>query len=1088
MKLTIVFSITLVFVASLNFSYAQSNRKEIKLANNYKKLADDYNFNRKRDSSVIFYTKALELYTNVLDNSKNPTVLKNYIHCRSNLAYDLAHSGFSTEAFDIAIETLKLYEKEYRDTNELLARVYLSIAYCYDMQQDFENAINYYSRALEIYESLNQTENIYLVRIYSNIAIVYYYHGLYDLGIQYLNHSLNILSSISDKENSTTAALYNVLGVFYDAKGDLEKSLKYNLNALSIFIRIAGEESKDVGDVCLNIGALYEHKLMYDSSLYYYNRALSIYINPIKENKDVANVYNNIGNIQKHLEHYQSALEYYQYARDIYLSVFGETNLNLAMCYNNLGVVYEITNTFDKALENYNKSLRIKREILGDDNQEVAVIYGNLGVLYTQIEKYDLALEFLTKSLQIYERTMGSNHISCSGQIFNIARVYKLTGEVNKSIDFYNRALTIKINYYGTKHKEIALVHSNIGVAHYDNQDLEKSIRCFQNGLISLCNSFQDTCIYSQPNIKDVKDKRTLWLILQNKIKILSDYNTDRSLKAALDHTYACDTIINSLKIEASNQIDKLNLSKKALELYLIAYDLCVCMIDRSSYIEEKREYENQALYFLEKNKATILYEALANTEAKKFAQLPDSLLEKENNLKSQLAFYHLQISQETDSTKKLELRRNIFVLKESINKLIELFETNYPKYFDLKYNAITISLLEIQNLLDYNTAIISYITIDSIISIVTISKDSVNINYVTLNNSLKETITEFRNGLIYPNSKRFAEMYKVHAVELYKKLIPSNIDSRINNLVIIPEAELSLIPFETLLTDEVTDKNWSELPYLINKYSISYSYSINLFFKTYNKIYDLDLKITKLNDWLALAPVFDNDNTAGLTLRTRNLIQSIDSTALDTLVTRGRLSDGHNISSLPGTESEVQSIFKEFEKKKKSAMVQLKDSANEDFIKNGGLKNYKYLHFATHGFVNTENPEMSGILLAQDSTLNEDGILYSAEVYSLDLNADLTILSACETGLGKIEKGEGLIGLTRALLYAGSKNIIVSFWKVSDVSTSKLMIDFYKLMLEEQSDEQSFSKYLQQAKLKMIKENTFSHPFYWSPFILIGR
>jgi len=163
-----------------------------------------------------------------------------------------------------------------------------------------------------------------------------------------------------------------------------------------------------------------------------------------------------------------------------------------------------------------------------------------------------------------------------------------------------------------------------------------------------------------------------------------------------------------------------------------------------------------------------------------------------------------------------------------------------------------------------------------------------------------------------------------------------------------------------------------------------------------------------------------------------------------------------------------------------------LHQSANEQFIKSGGLEKYKVLHFATHGFVNSEKPELSGILLAQDSIGNQDGILYSGEIYNLKLNADLVVLSACETGLGKINKGEGIIGLTRALLYAGSKNIIVSLWQVSDESTSDLMIDFYNNLLNTKN--KSFSDPLRKAKLKMISEGKFAHPFYWSPFILVGE
>jgi CHAT domain-containing protein len=296
------------------------------------------------------------------------------------------------------------------------------------------------------------------------------------------------------------------------------------------------------------------------------------------------------------------------------------------------------------------------------------------------------------------------------------------------------------------------------------------------------------------------------------------------------------------------------------------------------------------------------------------------------------------------------------------------------------------------------------------------------------------------------------------------------------------------MIPFETLLTENPEDKEWKELPYLIKKYNISYSYSANLFYKTFPKEPTTKIEYADLNDWLAFAPVFDDSNTAGLSMRTRELLEQLDSELDDTTGTRGILIKGGYIRPLPGTENEVQAIFKQFDEKDKKALVQIKKNANEEFIKSGELRKYRLLHFATHGFVNTWKPELSGILLAQDTTINEDGILYSGEIYNLKLNADLTVLSACETGLGKIKKGEGLIGLTRALLYAGSKNIIVSLWKVADKSTSDLMIDFYKNLLEAKQEKQEFSQALQQAKLKMIDEGKYAHPFYWSPFILIGK
>jgi CHAT domain-containing protein len=109
---------------------------------------------------------------------------------------------------------------------------------------------------------------------------------------------------------------------------------------------------------------------------------------------------------------------------------------------------------------------------------------------------------------------------------------------------------------------------------------------------------------------------------------------------------------------------------------------------------------------------------------------------------------------------------------------------------------------------------------------------------------------------------------------------------------------------------------------------------------------------------------------------------------------------------------------------------------------------------------------------------------LFSGDIYSLDLSADLVVLSACETGLGKISKGEGIIGLTRALIYAGSNNLVVSLWRVGDASTSLLMTDFYRSMLQGSSYAESLSN----AKIGMINSKEYSSPYYWAPFVLIGQ
>jgi CHAT domain-containing protein len=140
------------------------------------------------------------------------------------------------------------------------------------------------------------------------------------------------------------------------------------------------------------------------------------------------------------------------------------------------------------------------------------------------------------------------------------------------------------------------------------------------------------------------------------------------------------------------------------------------------------------------------------------------------------------------------------------------------------------------------------------------------------------------------------------------------------------------------------------------------------------------------------------------------------------------------------------------------------------------------YIHLATHGFANPSSASRSGVAFHYDSQQKDDGLLMTEEVYGLSIPSELAVLSACETGLGQYRNGEGVIGLTRAFFYAGVKSVVVSLWKVDDKSTAELMETFYRERIDR---EQGKARSLREAKLSLIQGGL--HPYYWSPFILIG-
>ncbi len=194
------------------------------------------------------------------------------------------------------------------------------------------------------------------------------------------------------------------------------------------------------------------------------------------------------------------------------------------------------------------------------------------------------------------------------------------------------------------------------------------------------------------------------------------------------------------------------------------------------------------------------------------------------------------------------------------------------------------------------------------------------------------------------------------------------------------------------------------------------------------------------------------------------------------------------NLTSLPGTEKEANMIAGLFTAKNLRATVYSYGGATELLVKSPEFGRYTFIHLATHGIVNEDKPELSQVYLRSDSLKKEDGDLYSGEIYNLIIRADLVTLSACQTGLGKVSKGEGIIGLSRALLFAGANNLIVSLWTVSDESTPIFMNEFYNQVLQSDCINTHYAYALQKAKLDLIKNPKYASPYYWAPFILIGR
>jgi CHAT domain-containing protein len=282
----------------------------------------------------------------------------------------------------------------------------------------------------------------------------------------------------------------------------------------------------------------------------------------------------------------------------------------------------------------------------------------------------------------------------------------------------------------------------------------------------------------------------------------------------------------------------------------------------------------------------------------------------------------------------------------------------------------------------------------------------------------------------------------------LYKTLIPRKLPETISDLIIIPAGRLGVTPFDALVVKNREGDDYDQIDYLTNHLNISYQYSVTLFYQQIKSMKNTQQAAT------LFAPVNFNYKT------------------------------GHKLPSLPFTLNEVKDIEGIFQAENYQASTHLYADASESKIKDGIYSDYSFIHIASHGIVNEQQPELSCIYLSEE-TDSEDGFLYSGEIYNLDLNTNLVVLSACQTGFGHVSRGEGIIGLSRALLFAGASNLLVSLWNVPDKSTAHLMAEFYDKNLREKK---SYSNSLGDVKQSMISKKATSRPYFWASFILIGH
>jgi CHAT domain-containing protein/Tfp pilus assembly protein PilF len=365
----------------------------------------------------------------------------------------------------------------------------------------------------------------------------------------------------------------------------------------------------------------------------------------------------------------------------------------------------------------------------------------------------------------------------------------------------------------------------------------------------------------------------------------------------------------------------------------------------------------------------------------------------------------------------------------------------------------------EIRRMLPGGTALLEYALGDTMSLVWVIDKEGTQVYFLPKRAILEETVARLRDAIAHPMLADDA--LRRTAREIYAAIVAPVEDrlKKVRDLVIVPDGGLFELPFEVLLSEEpAPGLAWSDLPYLARKYSITYAPSASIY---------LALRLRPAPGAESRKPIMD--------------LVAMGDPDYSMLGTAGGRQGPPQ--PLPHTRTEVSKIAGIMKDKNLDAYVG--QEANEAVLK-AELKDHpsRIVHLATHGIIDRVEPTASSIVLCPDSSRTEDGYLRTLEVMSSPMDVGLVVLSACESARGEIGRGEGVVGFGRAFLAAGARSVVASLWPVADQSTAILMQAFYERML---TGKQSVGRALNQARLSLMTDQRYAHPYYWSPFVVLG-
>lgn len=1048
---------------------SQAQETENLTAEQLYKKGDQLYFENKYEAGIEFLEKAIVLYEQAKD-------LPGTIRAQNLKGECLANLGQCDKAIELIQKSVATATANLEKGHPEIANSYYYLARANGgCARKTDEGIRLMRISMALKKKLYGEESIEISNDYNFMGYFFRNKELLDSAFFYLDRALAIRNKKLPPDDIETSHTLYFMARAYDSKGELSKALDLHQQAFRIRQSKFSEPNATISNSLEAIANVYQKMGNYERALQYYQRSLEIRKKTLGENhSNVGGVYYSMGNLYNSTLNYHSAVQYYREGNRITEIALGPNNDILATYLAATGKMYGMIGEHVLALEYIKKSVERGEKNLGKDHPFLAIIYAQAGDYYAAINDFATQEVYFKKAIPIFQKAYGPGSVREGDVLFKMGGMRAKNKHFTEAQGLYQQTLNIYQQKMGRQNPKVATVLHAMGEGFREQGQFRNALLSYRNALACISTGLNDsTDVYSNPDPEKLESKSLALKIVNSKAQAIFDQavaqNNLADLKRSLsDYRFAMQ-LIDLITAEYSNESAKIELEKESRKIYVrgisLAYKLYTLSQDKT-FLEE-------AFAIAEKSKAVLLLENIRDNRAKTLAGVPDSLVSYENDIKIELAYYQNMLHQArkgNDNAKAQASEKNIFETQQKYNLLKKELENEFPAYYNFKYNVQTPTLADLQQLLvDEHTMATEYFVGDTSIFVFSVSRNTVQLRFIRKDAAFERLLSDYERSLtdvnlILNNSKEADQLYTSSAYQLFDLLLGSSFKTSehpVQKLIIIPDDMLSQFNFGTLLTEDVQgrDPDYKSLRYLVSTCKISYAYSA-----TFIKNRSASPR-NGGRDFAGFAPSYSGDQFA-----------DIDTTLhpMTYLVVRsGSL-------PLPGAADEVKAITSFMEGKS-----WLGEYATESNFKSYA-RDYDILHLAMHSLLNNENPEYSELLFNAEKDESNDGFLKVSEIYNLKLNAQLVVLSACSSGYGKIQNGEGPISISRAFSYAGCPSVVMSLWKVPDNITQQIMVSFYQALKEGSSKDEA----LRSAQLKFLNETEdplYHHPYFWAGFVVMG-